>query len=138
MIERHADRFGRISDIRCVGLAPVAGRRADRDKNKLRVFQADRVVGRKRKSLRSGVAAHQLFETRLVNGQNAGAKPVDLAYINIDADYVVAQIGETGSSDKSNISGPDDRDVAHASTTVGAPGNVAEQAGIVIFRTSTV
>ena len=56
------------------------------------------------------VAADQLFEARLVDRNPAALQRPDLGRVLVDADDVVAVLGEARARDQSDIPGSDDRD----------------------------
>ena len=51
---------------------------------------------------------HDLLEARLVNRHLALPKRFDFARVVIDADHVVADVGEAGAGDQTDITGTDD------------------------------
>ena len=51
------------------------------------------------------VAPHDLFKPRLVDGDLAGIQGGDLGLVNIDADDVIAGLGDAGARHQAHVSG---------------------------------
>jgi len=60
---------------------------------------------------RRAVAAHDLLEPGLVDGDAPGFEDVDLAPVQIEAEDVVADVGEAGARDQAHVAGTDDGDL---------------------------
>ena len=82
-------------------------RRADGDEDRLRAAPASSRLGREGKPPRRLIGEHQLAQSRLVDRDVALAKARDLALIDLDADDLMAEIGETGPRDEADIARPD-------------------------------
>jgi hypothetical protein len=46
---------------------------------------------------------HEGLEPRLVNGHHAGIQALDLAVVDVDANYLIARLGEAGSRHEPNV-----------------------------------
>ena len=86
-----------------VGRAVLVGGRADRDHLEQAVRDAFGGIGREPQPALGHVALDQLVEARLVDGHLAAIETLDLARIDVDADDLVARIGEARSGDQSNV-----------------------------------
>src|SRR5262245_60552610 len=80
----------------------------------------------------SDVLLQHLIETRLVDGGFTPAQHIDLALVDIHAQHVVTNLGETGSRDQTDIARSKNRD-AHANLLDRVRLNVG--AGLSVFRT---
>ena len=54
-----------------------------------------------------------LLQAWLVDRQLASTEPFHLARVDVDADDLIAQLGETGGGDQTNVVRPDDSDGGH-------------------------
>src|SRR5438552_14001231 len=61
--------------------------------------------------MRGDIAMDDLLETRLVDRHLAGSQGFNLAHVVVDADNVVADIGEAGTCDKTDVTGTDNRKI---------------------------
>ena len=85
-----------------VSIAPAA-RRADSDEDRIGVL--DSFGKRRREAEASGlhIAFDQRIEPRFVDRHDSVVQAVDLALILVDADHVVAEIGEASARDEADI-----------------------------------
>ena len=99
-----ADRASRVVNEMHVGRADLRQRRrADGDEDRLRpapgLFQA----GRERQPARGLIGEHQLAQARLVDRNATLSQTCDFALVDLDADDLVAKIGQTGPGNKADI-----------------------------------
>ena len=105
--------------IRQVRAAVVAHGRADSDEHDLAEQLGPTVVrGGEPQSARCDAACEQLFQTRLVDGRDAGGEPCDLGGVEVDAYDLVAHVGETNALYESDVAGADDGDFGHGSASL--------------------
>ncbi len=98
-----------------VGGAVLVGRRADGDELE-RAMRNRRVdVGGEVQPPGGDVARDHRLEAGLVDRHAALIQDLDLARVDVEAQHVVADLGETGAGDEPDVAGPDHRDF-HAST----------------------
>src|SRR6185503_9517473 len=97
-----------------VGTAVLVGRRTDRDELERAVRDTGGDVGGEGEAPRLDVAADHLGEPRLVDRHAARFQRVDLARVDIDAQHVVADLGEAGPGDETDVAGPHHRDLQAA------------------------
>ena len=109
------DGAGGGGDIAQVGFAIHAGGRAHGDEDELAALQAFGIGGGKGKATGAHVALHQLMETRLVDGHLAALQAFDLFFVDVQGDDAVAQIGEAGGSNNTDITDADHADLFHFS-----------------------
>src|SRR5262249_60553077 len=74
-------------------------------------------VGRERQTAVTHVARDHFLEAGLVDGEATGAQRVDLVNQVVDADDLVAEVGEDGTSHKSNVTSAHDANV-HGSVII--------------------
>ena len=67
-------------------------------------------VGRERQPAFAAVPLHEFEQARLVDRQLARVERLDLRRVVVDADDVVAALGEAGRRDEADVPGADDRD----------------------------
>src|SRR5258708_3317030 len=101
-----------------VGRAVFARRGSDRDHLQLRVGRALRGIGGEREAPGCHVVAHHLLQARLEDRDLAIPQHADLALVHVEAQHVVADVGEAGAGDEPDISGADD---AHLHAAPPAP-----------------
>ena len=99
-----ADSASRVVNEMHVGRADLRQRRrADGDEDRLRpapgLFQA----GREREPARSLIGEHQLAQARLVDRNATLSQTCDFALVDLDADDLVAKIGQTGPRNEADI-----------------------------------
>ena len=68
-------------------------------------------VGREVQAARGDVALDHRLEPGLVDRNAAGVQHVDLARVDVEAQHVVADLGEAGAGDQADVAGPDHRDL---------------------------
>ena len=100
-------------DLAHVGLAFRAGGGADAHEGELGLAQSLAVVEGELEASGLGVLDDDLLEARLVDRKLATTEPLDLAGIDVDPDYLVAQLGEAGRRNQTNIVGTDNCDIGH-------------------------
>lgn len=83
-------------------------RRGHGDEDHVGILDAVLGGGGKAEAAGGDVVLHQFGEARLVNGQAAGLKEFDLLRVAIDADDVMADLGETGTGDETHVASADD------------------------------
>ena len=108
-VHRPADVARHAEHVLQVGRAVLALRRADGDEDDLGGADGLGQVGRERQPLLARVAPDQLLEPRLVDRHPPAAKHPDLRLVLVDADDVVAVLGEAGAHDQPDVAGSDDR-----------------------------
>ena len=91
-----------------VGVAGVGGRRADRHEHEARVVQRVRDVRGEVQAL--AVARDHLRQAGLVDGDLAVPQARDLRLVDVDAEDVVAELGEARRADEAHVAGADDAD----------------------------
>ena len=74
--------------------APRGGAHCNEDRAGAR--NALRQIGGEGEAAGAGIAAHQFFEPGLIDRHFASLEPRDLARILVDADNIMAEIGEAG------------------------------------------
>ena|SRR5437016_7448374 len=106
-----ADAFGDRLDGPEIRLTVRFGRRADRDEDYVGPPDADREIRPESQAAVGDVARHHLLEPRLIDGHTARAEDGNLLNVLVDADHVVAEVGEDRPRDKPDVSGPNHADV---------------------------
>ena len=96
------------------------GRRADGDEHRVGVAHRVGEIGREGEAAGRDVVGHQLVEAGLVDRDLALAQARDLAGILVDADHVVAELGEAGAGHQADIARPDHGDTHRFSLSAGA------------------
>ena len=81
------------------------------DEDDLRVIDAILDAAGEAQPLRGDIAVNDFLEARLVDRHLAGLERFDFARIVIDADDVVADVGEASARDETDITGTDDGDI---------------------------
>ena len=93
--QRLGDFLGGRMNIAQVGMAIAAPRRgANGDEDGLGPSDAALQIGREAQPTGTGIAGDQLFKPGFIDRHDAVVEPLDLARIEIDADHIVAEIGE--------------------------------------------
>jgi hypothetical protein len=112
LVVRHAlaDRAGGRDDVLQVGRAVLVGRRADTDEEQRAVLHGQVDVRRELQATGSDVAAHDLQQARLVDGDLAVVEDADLLGVHVQADHMVAHLGQTGAGDQADVAGADGGD----------------------------
>jgi hypothetical protein len=67
-------------------------------------------IGGELQAARGRVAVHDLVQARLVDRDLALVEHLDLARIHVQADDVVAHLGQAGPGHQSDVTSPDHRD----------------------------
>jgi hypothetical protein len=78
-------------------------RRRDRDEDDLGVRHAGGEVGREAEPAGLDVGSHEFLEPRLVDRDATGLQGLDLGDVVVDATHVVAEIGEAGAGNQTDI-----------------------------------
>ena len=110
-VERARDLArGVIDEVRSA--MPVAAARRRTDRNEYRIGLGHRAAEFRREFQPAGtrVDRDQIVEARLIDRHLAARQRRDLSLILVDANDLVAEIGETGAGNKADISGADHRD----------------------------
>ena len=68
-------------------------------------------VGREAQAAGAHVAADHRLEAGLVDRHAAALQHVDLARVDVEAQHVVADLGEAGAGDEPDVAGADHRDL---------------------------
>ena len=105
------DGAGHFLDVAEVGRAVRLGRRADGDEDGPRRADGLGQVGGEAQPSFVDVLADDRVEPGLVDRDLPLAQGFDLPDVDVDADHVVAEVGQTGAGDETDVSGADDRDV---------------------------
>jgi hypothetical protein len=105
------DRAGDLFDVAEVGGAIGLGRGADGDEDRTGGGDGAGEVGREAEAAFAGVLADDLVEAGLVDGDLAAVEGVDLGDVDVDADHVVAEVGEAGAGDEADVARSDDCDL---------------------------
>jgi hypothetical protein len=121
-----AELAGRVEHILHVGQAVAIGRRANGDELDLAVARRKTRVVAEAQALAGDVAVHDLTEARLVHRQTTRVQHRDLGCVHVQTVDVVAEIGEAGGRDETDITRTDDRDF-HEDRRVGLPRSRAER-----------
>ena len=97
-------------DERKIGIAVAAtGRSADRDEDRLCVRHRCRQIRREGQPAIAHVLGDDLLQAGLVDRHDALFEPGDLGRVEIDADDVMAEIGEAGPRNEAHIARTDHR-----------------------------
>ena len=104
------DAAGGREHVLQVGGAVLAGGRAHRDHLHAAVARALRRVGGEGESPGRHVGAHDLAQPRLEDRDLAAVQHRDLALVDVEAEHVVADVGEAGAGDETDVAGADDAD----------------------------
>ena len=99
-----------LFDVGHVGLAPIARRGADGDEDDLGERGAFLDGRRELQPAGGDVAVNHFFEPRLVDGHFAAFQDLDLALVVVHAQHVVADLGEAGARNQSDVSGSNNCD----------------------------
>ena len=100
-----ADRAGDRQHVLQVGAAVFVRRRTDGDEDDLAMFDRRGSIGGESDAPRRVVGQHHLFQARLVDRDDATIEAVDLGRVDVDADDLVAHLGEAGTGDQADIAG---------------------------------
>ena len=110
-----AGDFGRGRlDVSQVRLAALTRGCAHGDEDDLRILHRLVVGGSEAQPPGLVVAPHDLLQARLVDGQDALLQVVGLLLVTIQADDVVAQVGQASAGDQAHVADTDDTDVLHS------------------------
>jgi hypothetical protein len=105
------DRAGRRMDMRQVRAAVVRGRRAHGDELHLAESDARRHVRGKQEPAFLDVALGDLLQARFVDRHAPLLQCADLRGIEIEAEHVVAELGQAGTCHEADVARADDGDV---------------------------
>jgi hypothetical protein len=105
-----ADLGGHRQHVLQVRAAVLAGGRAHRDEHDLAGLHGLGRVGGEGEALLLHVVLDHLLQARLVDRDLAALEGLDLGFVVVDADDVVAAFGEAGSGDQTDVAGADDSD----------------------------
>ena len=108
-VHRPADVAGDAQHVLEIGGAVLALRRADGDEDDLRGFDGAGQLGRERQPAFGRVALDELGQPGLVDGHAGPPQHPDFALVLVDADHVVARLGQAGSHHQPDISRSNDR-----------------------------
>ena len=109
-VERGGDLARGGIDVGQVGMAVTAARRrADRDEHRGGLAHRLRQPRGEAQPAGPDVARHQRVEARLEDRHVAAFERRDLVRIAVDADHVMAEIGEAGAGDEADVAGADHR-----------------------------
>jgi hypothetical protein len=97
--------------MRHVGRAVLVRRRADGDELHRAVADGGVDVGREVQPVSRDVAPDHLGQSRLVDRDAAVVEHVDLGAVDVEAQHVVADLGEAGAGHQSHVAGPGHRDL---------------------------
>jgi hypothetical protein len=126
-----------LDDVPHVGAAVLVRRRADCDELQ-RAMRDRRVeVGREPEPARGDVAPDHRFQPRLVDRYAAVVQDRDLARVDVDAQYVVADLGEARAGDETDVPGADHGDLHDAIAALIAASAATGSAACVIGRPMT-
>jgi hypothetical protein len=103
VVEMAADVPGRGGDVREIGRAVLAGRRADGDELDVAVRHALRDVGREPQATGLDVALHHGLEARFVDGDAARLEHGDLAFVEVETQDIVARVREARAGHESDV-----------------------------------
>ena len=96
----------------CMSALPSSsGRRADRDELQRAVRDRCVDVGGEAQAPGRDVARDHRLEPRLVDRHAAVVEDRDLARVDVEAQHVVADLGEAGAGDETDVAGADHRDL---------------------------
>ncbi len=93
-----------------VGRAVLIWRGADGDDLEQAVLHALRRIRGEFEAPGVGIALDERIEPGLVDGHLALVQALDLAGVDIDADDVIARLGEAGARDEAHVAGAEDGD----------------------------
>ncbi len=102
------DFFGRGINIAQIGMAiTTTGRSPDGDEHRISILHTFFKIGGKSQAPCFYVIFDQNIQTGLVDWHDTVFKTGDFFHILVDTNHVCTELGETGTGNKSNISGPD-------------------------------
>ena len=99
-----------LFDVRQIGLASIARRSSNGDKNDF--GERGSFLNGRRKFQPAGgdITVNYFFEPRLVNGHFSAFQDLDLVLVIIHAQHVVADLCKTGACHQADVSGSNNRD----------------------------
>src|SRR5260370_11222051 len=109
--DRFGDNLGGTEDSSQIGRARCAHRGADRDVGNHRLLYCFLDVAGEAEAALLQIAADQLFESRLINGDLALEQLRDSFFIDIYADDLVTAFGVAAAAHESHVSAAHDCDV---------------------------
>jgi len=96
--------LARRIDIAEIGMTIAPARRGThRDKNGITVADGFREIGRKGEPLCIHIALHQIGQPRFVDRHDIVVEVFDLLLVLVDADHIMAEIGEAGARNQADI-----------------------------------
>jgi hypothetical protein len=110
-LENAGDLAGDALDVGQVDRSVTLRGSRNGDKHNLAVIDAVFDQVREAKALCRDISVHQFFEPRLVNGDLTALEHVHFALVVVDADDVVADFGEAGAGDESDVSRTDNAEI---------------------------
>jgi hypothetical protein len=99
-----------------IGRTVLVGRRADADELQRAVMHRGGDVGRELQRPAAALRLHHLLQTRLMDRDAAAVEDLDLAFVDIQAQHVVAHFRQAGAGDQADVAGANDGDF-HMRTT---------------------
>jgi hypothetical protein len=105
-----ADVAGGGDDVLQVGRAVFVGRGADGDELQHAVGDGGLDVGGEAQAAGGDVLLHHGFEARFVDRDAALVEDADLGRVEVEAEHVVADVGQAGAGDEPDVTGADDCD----------------------------
>ena len=122
---RLRDRAGSGLDRAQVRAAVLGFRGGHGDEGEIRVRDRLLEAGREADPARLGVALQHLLETGLEDRQPVALQLLDPAFVDVQADYFVAQLGEADRGRDPNVAGAHNRHLAHSDGQLSAVGSGA-------------
>ncbi len=105
------DGAGHRQHILQVGGAVLVRRRADRDELVHAVGHAFGGIGGEAQAAFGGVLQHQFGQARFIDGNLPLAQARHLVGVDVHTQDVVADVGEAGSGDQSDVAGAENGDI---------------------------
>ena len=105
-----ADRPGDIEHVGKVGRTVLVRRRSDADEDDTAGSYGSRGIGGEGQPALVEIARDHGFQPRLENRDDAEFQSLDLIAVDIDADHLMADVGEAGASHQANIARPKNSD----------------------------
>lgn len=113
LLDALADGAGGGHDVLEIRAAVLGRRSADGDEDDLAVLHGLVIVGGELDALGAAGTLDDGVQTRLVDRYAAVVEQVDLLGVHVQADHVMAHVGETGAGHQADVAGADDGD-SHA------------------------
>jgi hypothetical protein len=106
-----ADTPRRIEHMLQVSGTIFIGRRTDSNKLDLAVRDTSYDVGRKFQSPSCAVAYYDVCQSRFMNRNTTAVQKINLPMVHIEAEHVIPEFRQTGSSDQTDVTRTDNRDI---------------------------